>query len=112
MDQERKPQQMVSDILKRLEVDIMAFINSDGMNISFECSELIKELKADISLFGGNKIIAVWCKNTSGVTIYTNYDFIDKDQPIVESELNEGEYISEMTMSALLVLLEKQNKIL
>lgn len=37
----------------------MAFVNQQGMNISFDCSELIKELKADIAEFGENKIVAV-----------------------------------------------------
>lgn len=31
----------------------MAFINKNGQSISFECSELIEELKDDISEFGG-----------------------------------------------------------
>lgn len=99
------------DLLKKLEVKIMAFVNQQGMSISFDCSELIKELKADIEEFGENKIVAVWCKNISGIIIYTNYDFIDK-QLITEDELNDGEYIQEMTMSTLLSLFEKQNEIL
>lgn len=90
----------------------MAFINPQGINISFECSELIEELKSDIAEFGGNTVVAVWCKDNSGVTLYTNYDFIDENQPITESELQDDEYIQKMTMSALLVLLEKQNEIL
>lgn len=90
----------------------MAFINPQGVKISFECSDLIKELKADIAEFGGDTVVAVWCKDNSGVTIYTNYDFIDEDQPITEKELDKDEYIQKMTMSALLILLEKQNEIL
>ena len=90
----------------------MAFINSQGMKISFECSELIEELKTDIAEFGGSEIVIVWCKDKSGVTIYTNYDFIDEEQPVRKSELKNGEYTQKMTMSALLVLLEKQNEIL
>jgi hypothetical protein len=91
---------------------IMAFINEQGIKISFECSELIDELKTDILEFGGDTVVAVWCKNNSGVTLYTNYDFIDEDQPITEKELDKDEYIQKMTMSALLILLEKQNEIL
>lgn len=90
----------------------MAFINPQGIKISFECSELIDELKADILEFGGDKVVAAWCKDNSGVTIYTNYDFIDEEQPITESELQDDEYIQKMTMSTLLILLEKQNEIL
>ena len=47
---------MVLDLLKKLEVDIMAFVNPQGIKISFECSELIEELKTDIAEFGGDKI--------------------------------------------------------
>ena len=90
----------------------MAFTNKQGIKISFDCSELIGELKEDIAEFGGDKIVAVWCKDNPGVTIYTNYDFIDKDQPITENELQDDEYIRKMTMNALLILLEKQNEIL
>lgn len=90
----------------------MAFINEQGIKISFECSDLIKELKEDITEFGGDTVVAVWCRDNSGVTLYTNYDFIDEDQPITEKELDKDEYIQKMTMSALLILLEKQNEIL
>lgn len=89
----------------------MAFINANGESVSYECSELIKELKADIKEFGGDKIVAVWCKDYKGVVIYTNYDFIDKEDPINPSELNDDEFLKEMTMTALLVVLEKQNEI-
>lgn len=90
----------------------MAFINPQGMRISYECSELIAELKEDIAEFGGDTIVAVWCKDNSGVTIYTNYDFIDDEDPITESEIEDDEYIQKMSMSALLLLFEKQNEIL
>lgn len=90
----------------------MAFINEQGIKISFECSDLIKELKEDIAEFGGDTVVAVWCKDNSGVTIYTNYDFIDEEQPITEKDLDKDEYIEKMTMSTLLILLEKQNEIL
>ena len=99
-------------LLKSWRNKTMAFINSQGVKISFECSELIGELKADITEFGGNEVVIVWCKDKLGVTIYTNYDFIDEEQPVRESELKNDEYTQKMTMSALLVLLEKQNEIL
>ena len=97
----------------------MAFINEQGIKISFECSELIDELKTDILEFGGDTVVAVWCKDNSGVTLYVNYDtlyvnydFINEEQPITEKEVDKDEYIEKMTMSALLILLEKQNEIL
>lgn len=90
----------------------MAFINDNGENISYECSELIEELKHDIAEFGSSKIVAVWYKEDQGTTIYTNYDYITEDQPIDESELESGEYLKEMTMGALLSALEAQNTML
>ena len=36
----------------------MAFINPQGIKISYECSELIEELKEDIAEFGGDTIVA------------------------------------------------------
>ena len=90
----------------------MAFVNANGENISYDCSALIEELKQDIAEFGENTIVAVWCKEYNGVTVYTNYDFIEDDAPITEDELEDGEWIKWMTMSALLIVLEKQNKII
>jgi len=90
----------------------MGFINSNGENISFECSKLIEELKEDIAEFGGEVFVAVWCKILSGVTVYTNYDFITDDNPVEKSELKSGEFIQPMSMTALLTLLEKQNEII
>lgn len=37
----------------------MAFINEQGKSISYECSDLIKDLKQDIKECGGNKVVAV-----------------------------------------------------
>jgi hypothetical protein len=90
----------------------VAFINKQGKNISYECSELIEELKNDIKEFGGATIIAVWCREYEGVIIYTNYDFISEDEPISESEIEDGEFIKQMTMTALLIFLEEQNRII
>lgn len=89
----------------------MAFINKNGQSISFECSELIEELKDDISEFGGDRIVAVWCREYQGVTIYTNYDFITEDKPLQKTELQKNEQIKKMTMTTLLMLLEEQNSI-
>lgn len=89
----------------------MAFENEKGIKISYECTDLIEELRDDIAEFGGDTIVAVWCKKCDGVVIYTNYDFIEEEIPIKESELLDGEFLEKMTMTALLILLEKQNEI-
>lgn len=87
----------------------MAFKNSYGVNVSFECSDLIKELKRDILEFGEDDTVSVWCKQSCGVEIYTNYDFI-KPENVKEHELAAGEYIKSMTMGELLALMEQQNE--
>jgi len=90
----------------------MGFINSNGENISFECSDLIEKLKEDIIKYGGDKIVIARCKDCSGVTIYTNYDFINKDSTVKENVLCDDEYTQKITLTALLVLMEKQNEII
>lgn len=87
----------------------MALINQNNTHISYERSELITDLKQDILEFGNDYIVAVWYKEIDGVTVYTNYDFINEDSPIDQSELQDGEKIKPMTMGALLVALEQQN---
>lgn len=43
----------------------MAFINSKGLSVSFECTDLIKELKQDIAEFGSNLIVEVIAKKVT-----------------------------------------------
>lgn len=90
----------------------MALINQNNTHIIYESSELIADLKQDILEFGNDYIVAVWYKEIDGVTVYTNYDFINEDSPIDQSELQDGEKIKPMTMGALLVTLEHQNSML
>lgn len=87
----------------------MALINQNNTHIIYESSELIADLKQDILEFGNDYIVAVWYKEINGVTVYTNYDFINEDSPIDQSELQDGEKIKPMTMGALLVALEQQS---
>lgn len=89
----------------------MGFINEDGMSISLESSDLIIELEQDIKHFGGDTIVDVWCKDVEGVTLYTNYDFLNEEQPIEKEELKPGEYLKKLSMADLLILLEEQNKV-
>lgn len=89
----------------------MAFVNDEGKSISFECEELITDLKSDIQEFGAEKEVNVWCRKESGVTIYTNYDFIDEENPLKEDELEPWEFIKVMQMGDLLNLLEQQNAV-
>lgn len=89
----------------------MAFVNEFGENIRYDCTDLIEELRADIEEFGGHTIVNVWCCEYDGVILYVNYDFICEENSITENELRDGEFINRMTMTALLMVLEKQNEI-
>lgn len=89
----------------------MVFMNKYGQKISYDCQELIEELKQDITEFGSDMLVDVVTEEREGVTLYKDYNFIDDD---VETDfmLNENEKLQRMTASALLVLYEKENKIL
>nr|DAX70976.1 MAG TPA: hypothetical protein [Caudoviricetes sp.] len=63
----------------------MALINQNDTHIIYESLELIADLEQDILEFGNDYIVAVWYKEIDGVTIYTNYDFINEDSPIDQS---------------------------
>lgn len=89
----------------------MAFINDLGQSISFGCSDLIKELKADIDEFGGDMLVEVVAEEREGVTIYKDYNFIDNDESTA-FKLSKTEKLQRMTAATLLLLYEQENSIL
>ena len=89
----------------------MAFMNKYGQKISYDCQELIEELKQDIAEFGGDTIVEVVTEEQEEVTLYKDYNFVDDDEE-TDFVLNDNEKLERMTASALLVLYEKENKIL
>lgn len=89
----------------------MAFVNKLGQSISFDCSELIEELKMDIAEFGGDKLLEVVTEEREGVKIYKDYNFIDNDES-TDFKLSKTEKMQRMTASALLLLYEQENSIL
>ena len=89
----------------------MAIVTKNGVNISFDSNELIREVENDILEFGGNVIVAVWVRDFDDAKIIVNYDFIDGDAPITEKEIQEGENIEKMTLENLCIYLKKQNEV-
>lgn len=92
----------------------MAFVNTEGGLISFECSELIEELRGDIAEYGEELRVEVVTIEAHGVTIYRDYfpDFPGvPDFELDKLPLEEGESIIEMTAGELLRILEIQNGI-
>lgn len=86
------------------------------MKISYECSDLIEELKEDIAEVGNFKLWAISSMKL-GKRIYTDYDFIipnmtqeDKEKsPAIQLKI--GQMKEEMLANKLLAILEEQNSI-
>jgi hypothetical protein len=86
-------------------------MNKAGIKISYDCRELIDELKQDIAEFGSHLILDVVVQDVEGVTIYKDYNFIEND-PATEFTLEPGERIVKMTAATLLMMYEKENELL
>ena len=89
----------------------MALIGKDGIKVTYERTELIKELKRDIEECGKDKVFAVFIKKYPkyNVEVITNYDFIVDGCPIEKSELSDNERLALMSADVLLQKLEEQN---
>ena len=81
------------------------------MKISYECTELIEELKDDILEFGGDMLVDAVVRDYSGAEVYVDYNLID-NHPATDLALMPNERIVKMTASALLVVFEQQNQVL
>lgn len=90
----------------------MGFINNEGINISYDCSNLIEELRQDIAEFGGDMLVDVVTEELQGVTIYKDYNLVDDNDPEHEFKLTSTEKMRRMTATALLIVYEKENQIL
>lgn len=92
----------------------MAFMNKDGLLVSFFCNDLIAELKEDIDEFGGHMIVDVIVQQSHGVTLYKDYFPCVQGEPLEREKigLKEGESWAKMSATALLVLYKKQNEVL
>lgn len=89
----------------------MAF-EKDGKRISFDCSEMIADLKQDILEFGENcEVYAVKHKGKNGVAWYIDYYYEIND--VVDEQVKEdGDSLVKMTLGDLLPILIHQNEIL
>ena len=92
----------------------MAFINSDGMRISYDCAELIEELNEDIAEFGKDTLMEVIVEEREGVTIYKDYWLYDTemDKTMPKPKLNPGERYETMTAAKLMELYQIENSII
>ena len=81
------------------------------MKISYECTQLINELKEDIEEFGDINMYAFFEK-VKGHMFLTNYDFINDEVPLNVKELKDGTIIKIMKATEILDILKKQNSII
>lgn len=75
------------------------------MKVSFECTELIKELKQDIEEFGDSLELYVITEQVAGVTIYKDYDF---EKP----QIKDPESVQRISAADLLKKYESQNRLI
>nr|DAE76864.1 MAG TPA: hypothetical protein [Bacteriophage sp.] len=83
---------------------------NNNISVSFECTELIKELRQDIADFGENLIVEVIATQLYGTTIYKDYNFISDDEN-TKFELKQNEKLVKMPAVELLKLYEKENRL-
>nr|DAT49606.1 MAG TPA: hypothetical protein [Caudoviricetes sp.] len=83
---------------------------NNNISVSFECTELIKELRQDIADFGENLIVEVIATQLYGATIYKDYNFISDDEN-TKFELKQNEKLVKMPAVELLKLYEKENRL-
>lgn len=81
------------------------------MKISYECSDLIEELKQDIIEFRDIEMYAFFEK-VDGYTFLTNYDFISEEKPLSSEEFEKSTVVQKMKASKILKILEEQNSII
>ena len=83
---------------------------NNNISVSFECTELIKELRRDIADFGENLIVEVIATQLHGITIYKDYNFISDDEN-TKFKLKQNEKLVKMSAVELLKLYEKENRL-
>ena len=90
----------------------MAFINSHGAKISYECEDLIDELNEDIREFGESLEVEVITAQRCGVTIYKDYNLPSEGDPENDFQLAEDETLVRISAIELLRLYEEQDSVL
>lgn len=83
---------------------------NNNISVSFECTELIKELRQDIADFGENLIVEVIATQLHDITIYKDYNFVSDDEN-TKFELKQNEKLVKMPAVELLKLYEKENRL-
>lgn len=85
---------------------------NEVVKFSFDCEDIINEIKEDIEEFGEEEICYLFYKIEDDMLLFTNYDFIVEEKPILKEELEPGEHIIETKLKYILEVFENQNDIL
>lgn len=84
----------------------MAIAGTKGVQISYECGDLIESLELDISEYGKSCRVYAISEMMQGVEIYTGYEYTDRIQ------LKRGQKYTLMSAGQLMDISQKQNSIL
>lgn len=89
----------------------MAILNDNDVMISFECSDLLNDIREDASLYRHSKIVYAACKVQQGVKIIFDYvyDINDLDEMKNTISLNDDEWYEKTTLRSLLSYLVRLN---
>lgn len=89
----------------------MAILNNKGLYVSYECPELIEDVKRDCHEFNKRKFVYAACKKKAGVKIVFDYvyDIYDKEQMKNFPPLKENEWFEKTTLGKLLAYVTRQN---
>lgn len=87
----------------------MALTNNEGLLVSYECNDLIKELEEDMKELGDFKAYAYY-KREKGVKLYVDYDF--HEESITGEAEHESDKYDVVDSKYLLKYFKKQNSVL
>ena len=81
------------------------------MKISYECEDIIEELKEDIEEFGNIDMYAFF-DIVDGTRLLTDYTLIEDELPLNEKEFDEDTQVQVMKAKDILAILEEENRII
>lgn len=87
----------------------MAFVNSLGKKVSYDCSQLIASLKDDIKEYGEDIGVKVIVSESNGVILYKEYSLLGNEQSGVKAIAGEMQLI--ISAAALLSIYEKEDSV-
>lgn len=87
----------------------MAILNDMGQQVSFECTDLIQDVREDILHLRRAKKVSVACRVNAGVKIVFDYA-LDKDEE-KRIQLADDEWMEAMTLGQLLAYAIRQNRL-